>query len=878
MIFQSMIALCFLCLFFVFYFTSKSNEKKQVETKNTNVYSQLGGNNPSQKQSTDQKNNFTIILNIGVILIILSSIIFATSTWNIYNNYAKVIILGSETLLFLVLGLILKYVFKTIKSGNALTLISSFLLFATFLSAGYFKLFGDDFSLLGRNSEIFLSVAFLIETLVLFIRKLLIKSNYYLLPLLCFFAALFLLFKGITGDFALAIAIVSVILLLVSLFSKNIFKRTMEFDIFNYVLIGFLTIIYISTVIYQLVSNNTYLLERFSLILLLSSLSINFIVNVGKKNEILNILSIIYESFLVIWFVMFSGNLMTSSFALAISGFVLYIIYYLTKNKYISITSLIISYLQGLLGIILICFDKTYTIAAPIISFTYIILTFISSLKKDNTIILNAIFEPVYLVMFAIGILVQPSIISMVKPIDVIMVINACLIIALIASTLLKNNIKNGYFVILIVGLFVQCICSSYTSVIYSVVTLVINAVLILYSYFSKDSFCEKSTFPISLLFILNILIGLGKHHLVASLLVTVSLILFMVVTKSTKKRFVYASLFFIPVFQIISMTNMRLSIKDDLMLVVLLPFITLFSRRVINSKEETGMCILELLLFSMLSFNIHNNIFSLLYLVVLYVIMCVLSFGWKNSSKVYLNYLLFLTPVMFFMLEAGPYEALYMICVVSSLVINQVLYRLLFEKRSLLFEVFHSAISLILIISLVSTLSFNNILSAIISIILLIILYLIYETEKMRYVVLSFVIYPLSLLIDYIPYQEVSNILNLFIWMIPITIFLRKVFNVDKVASVAIESVTLSLMFLLFIFNINVYVGVTLGIISVILIILGILLKYKSFNYVGCVTLIITIIIQTVSLWGSIPWWVYLLISGIALVIVAAVIESRKK
>ena len=294
MIFQSMIALCFLCLFFVFYFTSKGNEKRQVETKNTNVYNQLGSNNSPQKQSTDQKNSFIIILNIGVILIILSSIIFATSTWNIYNNYAKVIILGSETLLFLVLGLILKYVFKTIKSGNALTLISSFLLFATFLSAGYFNLFGDDFSLLGRNSEIFLSVAFLIETLVLFIRKLLIKSNYYLLPLSCFFVALFLLFKGITGDFALAIAIVSVILLLVSLFSKNIFKRTIEFDVFNYVLIGFLTIIYISTVIYQLVSNNTYLLERFSLILLLASLSINFIVNVGKKNEILNILSIVY--------------------------------------------------------------------------------------------------------------------------------------------------------------------------------------------------------------------------------------------------------------------------------------------------------------------------------------------------------------------------------------------------------------------------------------------------------------------------------------------------------------------------------------------------------------------------------------------------------
>lgn len=874
MTFISVIALA---LFLIFYFTNKdSNQNKSNNQVNANTFS--GEGNVYNKPPKEKKSNFTAILNIGVFLIILSSVIFATTNWNVYKDNIKVLILGVETILFLVLGIVLKYVFKVEKSGNALTFIATMILPATFLCAGYFKLFGNDFSLFGKYSDIFLSITFLGESLVLYIRKLLIKSSKYFISLLCFFIGIFLLSKGIIDDVILSFAVTSVALLIVSLSSKNIFKEKLEFDILNYVLIGILTFVYFGSTFYQLLSDYTFLFGKFSLILMLASLSINFIISLGKKNEILNILSIIYESILVIWLVMFSGNLMTSSFALVISGFVLYIVYYLSKNKYVSTTSIIISYLQGLLGIVLICFDKTYTLAAPIISFAYIILTLISSLKKDNTIIINTIFEPIYLVMFAVGILVQPSIIKSIKPIDVIMVINACLVIALIVSTLLKNSIKNGYFIILVIGLFIQMICSYYTDVIYSIITLVINGILIAYSYFSKDSFYKKCAFWVSLVFILNILIGLGKYHLVVALLVLASLILFMAITKNHKKRFTYASLLFIPVFQIISMMSIRLSIKDDLMLLVILPFITLFSRKVINSKDETGMCVFELFFISVIGFDINNDIFTLLYLIFIYIIMFIISKTHEKSSKVYLNYLLFFTPVMFFKLGSGKYEALYMICTFATLIINQVLYRLLFEKRKTMFEIFHSVISLGLIVSLMETLRFSNLISAILSIVLIIVLYLIYENERMKYVILSFVIYPISLLISYIPDGDVNNILNLFIWMIPLSLFLRKVFKIDNTASSAIESVTLSLIFLLFIFKINIYVGITLGVISLISIILGLIFKYKSYNYVGYVALTLTIIIQTISLWGSIPWWVYLLVTGIIFVIIASIIESKKE
>lgn len=112
----------------------------------------------------------------------------------------------------------------------------------------------------------------------------------------------------------------------------------------------------------------------------------------------------------------------------------------------------------------------------------------------------------------------------------------------------------------------------------------------------------------------------------------------------------------------------------------------------------------------------------------------------------------------------------------------------------------------------------------------------------------------------------------------LPVTLLTRKMFKMDVTLSNVIESIVLSLMFFGFIFTRDIYTGITLGVISLILILLGLIFKYKSFSYVGYITLAITVFIQTIHLWGSIPWWVYLLVTGIVLVAFAAIKESKKK
>lgn len=866
-----LIGILSLGLFLVFYFTNKNNDT--TNNNNINFYNQNG----SIKKEKEKTCGFQLMLSIGVFLIISASIIFATSTWKLYSNFIKVLILGGETLLFFVLGILLKYVFKVKKTGNALTLISTILLPTTFLCAGYFNLFGNLFSLTGKYSTLFLSVTFLMEALVTFIRKNIIKSNKYLFSLICFFAGIFLLIYGIIKNACLTFVITSFILMLINIFKNKIFNNLKEFNIFNILVSIIFTFAYFYFSFDQLFSNDL-LLEKLYLVFFIISLSLNFIISRPKDNEVLNIFSVLYETMLVIWFVMFSKNLLTSSFAFVISGLISYIVYYISNNNYVKTTSVIVSYIQGFLGIFIICFVKECVIMAPIISFIYIVLTFIGSLNKDKLKIINIIFEPIYLIMLAIGILIQPFIIKNIKAIDVIMVINACLIIATIVSTIRKNKVKNCYLIILIIGLFIQSLCSYFSNVMYFVTAFIIYLLLIIYSLMSKDESSKNLLDALCILSLSSVLIGLNKYTLISSLITTILLIIFAILNKTNNKKYLYLSLVSIPIIMIISNLSFNYSIKKDLSMIILIPSLLILTRKFLNALKENDKIVLEFIFISALALSITSPSIMFIYLILLYVVALLLKKEYTLSSKTYFNYLIFFSVISFISVSYDKLDNLYMIGIITLLVINQILFRILYEKRNIIFEAFHSIVSLLLIISLVNNLGFNNFISFAISFVLLVILCLIYADERMKYTVISFMVYPLSIIIKSVNIYTVRIILNLFIWMIPITVLSRKVFKLDNTISTIIESVILPIMFIIFIFNISLQVGLTLGIISVLSIIIGLAFKYKSYSVTGYVTLVLTVIIQTFELWGKMPWWVYLLITGIILVVLAALRESKKK
>lgn len=112
-------------------------------------------------------------------------------------------------------------------------------------------------------------------------------------------------------------------------------------------------------------------------------------------------------------------------------------------------------------------------------------------------------------------------------------------------------------------------------------------------------------------------------------------------------------------------------------------------------------------------------------------------------------------------------------------------------------------------------------------------------------------------------------------------TILLRKIINRGKQTQI-IEIIFVSLLFLILI--IDALGGNTLsdaliiGTISLIAVIVGFILKYKSFFLAGTGTILLNVYINTNSLWGQMPWWFYLIIGGIVLIAAASFLEWKKQ
>lgn len=92
-------------------------------------------------QKERQDNSITWILCIGVILILLSGIILATSTWGMIHSVGKIIILSMISIFFFGLHTITEHIWRIRKTAFAFWCLGILFLPLIFFSIGYFDLF-----------------------------------------------------------------------------------------------------------------------------------------------------------------------------------------------------------------------------------------------------------------------------------------------------------------------------------------------------------------------------------------------------------------------------------------------------------------------------------------------------------------------------------------------------------------------------------------------------------------------------------------------------------------------------------------------------------------------------------------------------------------
>jgi len=166
---------------------------KEVINQNTNYNSERENLNVAYEKSeleinknqekpdinsfSEQVKRNTYILISGAFLVVLSAIVFLTSSWGIIPNMAKTGILLSLFAFFLGFSKLAEKKFELPKTGETFFNIAMAYLPICILSMSLLKTVGDFFSIDGEGRFIFLSSSFLITTLIYYINYLKTKSK-----------------------------------------------------------------------------------------------------------------------------------------------------------------------------------------------------------------------------------------------------------------------------------------------------------------------------------------------------------------------------------------------------------------------------------------------------------------------------------------------------------------------------------------------------------------------------------------------------------------------------------------------------------------------------------------------------------------------------
>jgi hypothetical protein len=144
------------------------------------------------------------------------------------------------------------------------------------------------------------------------------------------------------------------------------------------------------------------------------------------------------------------------------------------------------------------------------------------------------------------------------------------------------------------------------------------------------------------------------------------------------------------------------------------------------------------------------------------------------------------------------------------------------------------------------------------------------------------FSLYPYWVIVDQLTIppvlEEEVNVLPLFIVS---TTLLRKIFVKGKITQY-IESGIVILLFLALIIDAmagnTIYDALIIGTVSLAAMLFGFMMKYKSYFIAGTGTILFNVYMNTNSMWGEMPWWLYLIIGGGLLIGIASFFEWKKQ
>lgn len=263
------------------------------------------------KNKNNKERNLSILLSLGVFLILLSGVIFSTTTWNLISNITKVILLFAVSLLFLSISIFSEKMLKIQKTSFAFWVLGILFLPIIFVAIAYFELFGYYLGIHGEGNNIFGMISTLICMPLFVYSTIKYKNKYFTFISLISTAVLFNFMINILKlEPNIKLSLWSAYVLLVTLIYSKIDKEKyyMIFNSFKYysIVISVFNIIYIYI---SVLSLNLLFTEKYD-----GQLYVNSIFLILSL-----IIASIYSMYLLNRFKIISGILVLTNFRFILS-------------------------------------------------------------------------------------------------------------------------------------------------------------------------------------------------------------------------------------------------------------------------------------------------------------------------------------------------------------------------------------------------------------------------------------------------------------------------------------------------------------------------------------------------------------------------------
>lgn len=135
-----------------YYGSAKNNDVSPVP--------QAAKSTPAPAERAHKVSSINVMLILGALFIIISGLIFATTAWKFLSSGVRAIVIFSFSAVFFAVSSLAERKFKLPKTGVLFYTLGSTFLPITLIAAGYFKVFGEWFSLFGGGRALLLALTF----------------------------------------------------------------------------------------------------------------------------------------------------------------------------------------------------------------------------------------------------------------------------------------------------------------------------------------------------------------------------------------------------------------------------------------------------------------------------------------------------------------------------------------------------------------------------------------------------------------------------------------------------------------------------------------------------------------------------------------------